>query len=296
MNHYNCEVLIFSGEISVKVILPKSLKSLLFSDFLARYIPDSKIEFSDSETYVSKSIILEIKLSEIISFTKTSESLFILNITKDVSHKDIISVIEYILEYNRQLHGIYCIHSSTVIVGEKAFVFWGMSSNLGKTRTALLVADKLNGFVFSDEKTLINLKAGTVCGGINSIYLSKNVYKNRFKGGDFYDLTKIGKRIFKLSALININNLGSVHNIESEVKNWDNLTTGWHLYEELTRKIRGTSRRISGFNYPLISIDTENISRNRLLDITKFLEKNNCLFIRASEDVIIDSIKNILNS
>ena len=44
---------------------------------------------------------------------------------------------------------------------------------------------------------------------------------------------------------------------------WDNFKTEYHLYEEITRKIRGCSRRVQGFSEPIQSIDTEVLSKNR---------------------------------
>ena len=48
-----------------------------------------------------------------------------------------------------------------------------------------------------------------------------------------------------------------------EIDTFNEDKANFHVYEELSRKIRGTSRRVINFTYPLPSIDTDDIAQKR---------------------------------
>ena len=278
-----------SGDTIVGFKAPRALN--LDNEFAAAYIP-SYFYIEKQNTLINSEGVIDINIGpDTIDFICKLENISI-KISKKSNSKDIVSVIEYILEFFRQKKGIYCVHSSTVIYKGRAIIFWGGVSNIGKTRTALVLSKIKGNMMYSDEKTLVDLRKNIVCGGVRKIYLLKEEYKKTITGDNFSLTTLQSDEKFEILCFININNFGDVLNNESKGITWDKGTFSWHLYEELTRKIRGVSRRVNSFLDPISCIDTEIVSRNRSDDVNNYCEMHNGLYMRGSEQFIINYINN----
>lgn len=181
---------------------------------------------------------------------------------------DIATISEYFLEKKRQKKGVYCLHSSTAIVNQKAIIFWGGATGIGKTTFAKETFKSLRGSLLFDEKTLVDFVSQRVIGGIIADCKTKNIkaFKNTEKSYPiaffiFPHLERQGQPI---------------------IKKWNPQMFNWHLYEEVSRKIRGVSRRINNLSYPLPSLDTFQLSQKRV-KLVKFLTKTiSCFYLEGS--------------
>lgn len=196
-------------------------------------------------------------------------------------------MIEFLLEGVRQETGIYCLHSSSVVVNGRSIIFWGNASGMGKTRLALTLSEKFGAQMYSDEKTLLNLQKNITVGGIASIYLLKPYLKDKFGNADFYNFIPPG-RFFPVGFFVYPHideNSKSIY-----VERWDVNKFSWHLYEELSRKIRGTSRRIFNNTLPVSSIDSIPIATQRSLAVEAYVKSTPCYYMRGSEVLICENI------
>lgn len=198
---------------------------------------------------------------------------------------DIISVMEYIFEKLRQEKGIYCIHGACTIYKKSAFIFWGGLSGIGKTRIAFELAKENNANFYSDEKVLLDLNTMEVCGGINKIYQDKKYWQN------------INPTIYNSKNNQRFNIAFMIQPIVEEMSRniiWEAMSEkkfNWHLYEELSRKIRGVSRRIFDFSIPLESLDTESNAIKRIQKTNFLTSRINSFYAKGDSQKIIKQIK-----
>lgn len=275
-------VIIDSAGVRVSVTSPnlELIQALKKSEFLVRYVPSYRI--LDKSIHVSANIVL--RIGRPFFHLKYPKADYV-NILYE--EKDIVSLIEYLLERARQEVNIYCLHSSSVIVGGKNIIFWGGASGMGKTRLALALSERFGAQLYSDEKTLLNLKQNITVGGVTTIYLSKPYLQKKFEGVNFHQFFQ-PERSFPVGLFVYPNvekNSNSVH-----IERWDTNKFGWHLYEELSRKIRGTSRRIFHNTLPVLSIDSLPIAKRRSAEVEAYIQKIPCYYMRGSEKLICENI------
>ncbi|MEK7120250.1 MAG: hypothetical protein AAB824_01790 [Patescibacteria group bacterium] len=256
------------------------IKKLEQSEFLQRYVPNCKI-LHDSVSAVANIILKTGKPDFFLKYPKAKYT----NIFYE--DKDIVSLIEFLLEGVRQEAGIYCLHSSSAVINGRNIIFWGNASGMGKTRLALTLSEKFGAQMYSDEKTLLNLQENVTVGGIASIYLSKPYLQDKFGNADFYDFIQPGKSFpvgFFVYPHIDEDSK-SIH-----IERWGANKFSWHLYEELSRKIRGTSRRIFNNTLPVSSIDSISIATQRSLAVEDYAKSTPCYYMRGSEALICENI------
>jgi hypothetical protein len=255
------------------------------SKFLAEYIPDPSVS-EDKNIPVIATLLLKKGAASFSGGFPYSEYR-----APSYDEKDIISIIEFILERAREERGIYCIHSSSAVIDGKAVIFFGGATGMGKTRLALRCGEIREGEIYSDEKTLVDFKKGIATGGVRSAYLEKQFYKKRGISGMPAAFSK--KRKVPISFF--------VHPFVEEsakktfIERWDEEKFEWHLYEESSRKIRGVSRRIFSGAVPIMSADTPEIARRRIRDIKYFTKKKACYYMRGTESGICVAIKRMVS-
>ena len=165
---------------------------------------------------------------------------------------------------------------------------------MGKTKLALEFAKKNDAFFYSDDRVLINCKTMEVVGGVNVIYKSKPIWKELFT--DKKNIPQIkNKNIYKIKYLIyafveegNLNN-------SYEFNIMDINKFEWHLYEELTRKIRALSKRVFKFTVPIPSLDTISLSINRVKHVNILVNNIDNIYCRSNSKNIINLIKSYSN-
>ena len=249
--------------------------------FLRRYIPQYEIFLyrrhfdCDLKIQHSRSKKFSLKYPVATYFVST------------YNEKDIISFAEFLLERARQERGLYCIHSSAATVRGRGIIFWGGASGMGKTRLALTLANMKDCLFFSDEKTLIDLPHNMMRGGVATAYLSKSHFQKTHGGKPFLEHNRAPSDVpirFFIYPYVEEQSKNII------VERWFPEKFNWHLYEELSRKIRGTSRRIFANTMPLPSLDTQKLSEDRSRAVKKYTKKIPCYFLKGSESSIIKTI------
>jgi len=278
MNLYKQTVI--SGGAALMIVAPKKLEKLLSHPFFDTYIPAANALIGGA----AHGCRLTVTFGKRTVLQQKSSELFSLLVKTSITPEDYISIIEYVLEYFRQILGIYCIHSASVINRGKAEVFWGAATGMGKSRTATLLSKKLGMEMISDEKTLLNLARKEVVGGVQAVSLHHHYHAKQLDK----KMLKFAKaaRAYPIKRLHYVHNLGH-HADEVEVFPWTNKVFEWHLYEELSRKIRGVSRRVDEFTTPLPSLDTEQLALARSSAVGRFCRLIECVYIRADEERVL---------
>jgi hypothetical protein len=255
------------------------------SEFLAEYIPDPTVS-EDKNTPVAGTLLLKRGAPSFSGeFPKTEYR------APSCDEKDIISIIEFLFERAREERGVYCIHSSSAIIGGKAIIFFGGATGMGKTRLALRCGGIRGGETYSDEKTLIDFKKEMAVGGVQRAYLEKHFYKKR--GTSEKTIVFSARRKVPIAFFVYPFVEESAR--KTVVECWDAAKFEWHLYEESSRKIRGVSRRVSSGRIPVMSADTPELARRRIRDTKYFTKKKSCYYMRGTESAICIAIKRLVS-
>lgn len=204
---------------------------------------------------------------------------------KDLAVRDIISLLELLLERKRQELSIDCLHSSSVIHKGKALVFFGGASGMGKTRMMMHLNMQPDTFAYSDEKTLLRLHKNTVVGGNKVALLSKKPLRETY-GSEQVNIESDNSE-YPIGLLVH----AYVENgTECKYEFWESDKAEWHLYEELTRKIRAVSRRVKDGTWPVDGLDTLDIAVQRISRVRAWTQQNRVLYIRGNESAIADTL------
>lgn len=295
LTSFNTSIIIDTNNLSL-------FEEIINFDFTYKYIPSVQLKKLSSEHIQDDFFHLKITdTSEEnlhFQFEKTCATL-VCSLGLNVNLRDIVSVIDYCLDYVRQGAGVYNIHGSSVTKDDKGIIIIGSISGLGKTSLALNLCTQ-HGFKFvGDEKMLIS-SDGNIIGGAKMIEFNK---PGLFKSVN-PDLNN--KKIEDLSKLISIEDASCrlslviqpliVTGAKLDVEEWPEIKTEWHLYEEMSRKIRGISRRISNFSYPLDSIDTFEIAQKRINTAKHISKQAKGYCIRGDLKSVMSEIINLLKS
>lgn len=275
-----------SLDLAVKVVSSHVgwIKKLKNSKFLKRYIPS--YEILDKYTKYGSRIVLKQGKSQFsLKFPNAIYS------NSKYNEKDMVSIIEFLLERLRQERGYYCMHSSSVTIKNRGVIIWGWASGLGKTRLILNLVQNFGANFFSDEKTLIDFKNNLMVGGVQHAYLSKNYFRDVHQNKEFLNLAancKPAEIAFLVYPQVS----------ESEkiyIEKWSSEKLDWHLYEELSRKIRATSRRLFENEFPVTSLDTHILSKKRSAAVKNFALRIPCYYICGTEKQISEKILKLIS-
>ncbi len=255
----------------------KDIKRLKSSSFLKRYIPSYSLDNSD-------------KKSDCVLYLKKGSSKIKINYptayyyNNKYDEKDIVSLAEYLLERARQERGLYCLHGSACALGARTVIFWGGASGMGKTSLCHKLENNFGANFIADEKIIMNLKKLTMVGGVNVAYKKNNQFINL----NIKPIQSITVHFFVYPFLSpeNENKL--------EFIPWNNKKFEWHLYEELNRKIRGTSRTFFNGTEPVLSLDTINLAKKRIKAINWFVSRIKNYQIRGSSDKICNKVVKLI--
>jgi len=268
---------IYSSDVGTSLISNRveEIEAIRHHEFLKKYIPDVKIASnSNMETGTT------IKLTTEISYIDFQNFPYVEINPINMTVIEIITLIELVLERARQEKGIYCIHASCSLYKNEAIVFWGDVSGMGKTTFAEKLSKVSGGEFYSDEKTLINLNTCSVVGGINYINRSKQT-----NDSDGYE--KVGKSRNSEKRIRSL-----VYGLIEQTNNsrkieWSPDKFEWHLYEELSRKIRASSRRVLNGSRSVPSLDTQDLADKRIKEVRNFIGKIKCYQLMGSPDQVI---------
>lgn len=272
----------------VKIIIVAEDYELIKNDeFLYSYIPSLEIYEDDKNKRFSAQIIIKKDKQNSLNFNFPNIEYNYINFNT----KDVISLIEYVLERCRQEKGIICIHGAAAILKNNLIISWGPATGMGKTTLALELAKY--GKFYSDEKVLIDLNKKLGVGRIKNQYISNDYWRNKYGSNNSYKKIKTSKKVnYKIGLLI--------HPIVCDSKEftidvWNKEKFLWHLYEESCRKIRGTSRMFFNNTYPAPSLDTLELSKKRLELVKSFVNNIKGIYYKGNVNNIILRINDYLN-
>jgi len=122
----------------------------------------------------------------------------------------------------------------------------------------------MNGFeLFSDEKTLLDIEGRKLYSGSKSVALRKKVLQKKlgsYKEFKMFDENSCKKPSIEMFILPHLD-----HGLKIPISyQLGKIDSFWHLNKELTRRIRGGTKFIGNFQYPLQSIDNEELSLKRI--------------------------------
>lgn len=267
----------------IKLIINEEDYNLIINDeFLYSYIPSLNIV--DSKTY-DASIKIEKGNTNNINFNYPE----IIYQYEKFNSKDAISLIEYVFERARQEKGIICIHGAGAIYKNKLIVSWGGTTGMGKTTLALEISKK--GAFYSDEKILIDLNNLKGVGRISRQYISNDYWRKKYNTNDKYLLLGGNKKDYDIGLFIQPI-ICDMFDYTFDV--WDKDKFFWHLYEESSRKIRGTSRMFFDRTYPAVSLDTFSLAKSRLELIKKFTSSIKGVYYKGCIDIIINKLDKLM--
>lgn len=121
------EIYIKSATAILKLIAPENIISTIINDdFFYSYIPSVVIVHSTDIKTIDASITLEECESNILNINYP----YVYYGYNTLNTKDIISLIEFILERARQEKGIICIHGAGSVVNNKLAICWGPATGM----------------------------------------------------------------------------------------------------------------------------------------------------------------------
>ena len=275
------ELFIKSAKAIIKLESNKEILDKIKDDeFFYSYIPSIEIIDTAKEDRV-------IRIKQGKENKVTINSSVVTYTCKEVNTKDIIAFIEYVLERIRQEKGIICIHGAGAVINDKVVVTWGTTTGMGKTTLALELS-KGNQF-YSDEKILIDLKKMKAVGRIKNQYLSNDYWKNKYGNNSFYVHDNLSEdKEYDIALFVQPIICDQK---EYTLDKWDSKKFLWHLYEESSRKIRGTSRLLFDNSYPIMSFDNEEIAIKRLELLKKFTSIIPAVYYKGN----LENAKEIIN-
>ncbi|NCS98885.1 hypothetical protein GW764_01725 [Candidatus Parcubacteria bacterium] len=282
LNNYNyiCEILIEDNTFFDEV---------KESEFWKVYCPDISISDSDSKLESDIQVLVGDKFSEMFFDIRSKIEIPII----ELSVEDLITVIDYIYEPQRNINGVYTINSSSVVNKDnQGVIFFGGATGMGKTSLARYFDSKKYFNIFSDDKTLLNLRKLKILNGSSYLYVNKSNLKKEFKSN--INSHKKFNNNTEIQADLALFVYGYLQKSFKEKEVWPDDKFCWHLYESLTKRIRGVSRRIIGGKIPLPSIDSKYLSEQRIKDINYLCSNTKCLFIKSSYRYAYKNINKII--
>lgn len=203
------------------------------------------------------------------------------------------------IDFYRQKEGVYCLHGAAVSYRGQGIWFMGPISGIGKTTLALNLCLKDNFKFISDEKILINYHLNII-GGIKRINYNKEFLKKSVHVGlNNKDEIQLGE-ILKIESGIVPLSLGIVPIIipnsqNVEIDQWGKVKIDFHVYEELSRKIRGISRRVNNYTTPVDSVGNVIIAQKRSTVSKNISNKIPFYIIKGTETQILKQIMSNFN-
>lgn len=293
------KIYLSSGGVGLEVSCENDLANALTEfAFLKQYVPDLDVSLEET-----KSILATLEVTEgPYSFDYENNNYKIsAKVGSNLSLHDLVTLIDHVFERERQLKGVYCLHGSASSFNGKGVWFMGPVSGLGKTTLNLSLCMD-HGFKFiGDEKVLLDERIN-LSGGVKDITYNKEGLMSSLSV-NFHNMTaqELGSKIqiegsrIPLKLMILPVLVKGCSLMEEDM--WDERKIAFHLFEELSRKIRGVSRRVNNFRLPVDSIDSLEISTSRSDIANLTASKISAYILKGSKELIekrvVDIVKNL---
>ena len=260
----------------------KGIEDILKDEFTQHFIPDLRISIHRMD-YDVKVDGKNINVPTCINYPEASYQV-------GLPGRDIVSLCEYLLERSRQeKSGIYSLNSSTASKNGCAIIFFAGATNSGKT-SSMLELVKNHGFNFyCDEHSLIDLSNKKIVGGSRSIATRKGILKDELSNdSEFY--LKDFDYASKNTSLFIYPHLD--HGLKKSIHNqFSPLDFHWLLSKEFGGVIRGIVKFTDNFKYPLPSLDTQELSEERVKRTIKFTQDVPCYYFQGSLKQLAEFVK-----
>jgi hypothetical protein len=198
------------------------------------------------------------------------------------------------------MKGVYCLHGSAVSIGGKGVLLMGSVSGLGKTSLAVSLCLLGHAKFIGDEKILIN-QNGEIISGLKNLTFNKEVL-NKFLPSELNGLTsdELG-RIIRLEEEniplhLVVTPILFNDSLKLETDKWDSAKASFHFYEELSRKIRGISRRVNHYTTTVASVDDQVVADSRSSFCTDITSKIDFWLMKGSQESVVKKILSIIKT
>lgn len=289
--------LIRSGSIAIQIEIDNRLfQEIMATNFIHKYIPDPVVIPYNGEGFLG-SMLIDIN-TEIYEFTCTpKKSSLKIPHNVDITIEDIITIIDYYINYLRQYEEQYLIHGSAISKNGKGVILFGSTSSLGKTTLALNLCLKDKFEFIADEKILLN-KELKILGGTKMIeYNKETLFKSVNIDLNCLPVEKLKKEITVQNSAVDLElaiqpmlSIGG----DLEIEKWTKLKSNFHIYEESSRSIRGISRRICDFTLPIQSVDNQELSLKRSTFSQLFAEYIDCYTIKGDIEKVSEKLEKLI--
>lgn len=264
-------------------------KDIALNDLLYRFVPDLKICQDDNFDAV-----LEIAQSREKSVKVEFPNLKISGrYSVDFKSTDIIVLAEYLLERLRQESGFSVLHSSAVCKGDEGVLLFGNLTGIGKTSLAIQLAQNYKFDIYSDEKTILDLTKYKLAGQTKKIILEAKT-KNNF-AETVKEEIKIEEQSNKNISIFIIPLLSPDMKKSMTIK-YSKPQFKWMLYEEISKDIRSINGLIFNYTYPLMSLDTPQLAKQRERFVDYIVNKTKCYLIKGSLEEVANKVVQLVEN
>ncbi len=250
--------------------------------FLLAYIPSCEVLLEEKSDYDCS-----------VSISKSEENYIDIKYPiaeykyKEFNVREVISLVEFMLERARQEKGVLCIHGACSLINNEAFITWGGATGMGKSSLALELSEQEGAEFYSDEKILIDINTFSVVGGINKLYLHTPYWKEKFGEKEYVDIPFKNNshpiKSFLYPCIVD----GASKVI---VEQWETSKFEWHLWEESCRKIRATSRRFFNYTESAQSLDNAKLSKKRIIFIKNLIKSIPCYYVSGDMKSVVKEL------
>ena len=223
----------------------------------------------------------------------------VLNINEDeIRFPDIVYISLSMFSRILAREGKYLLHSSSLLYSSNnGFVLVG-DANAGKTSLAYELMSKYNCKLISNDHSIIGVENGKpmILGGTKEIqmrlgaielyfpelYSKINIetddkWNKKLVVNEFVGPKLILKDNEDKALLTNVFSISTANSGESFIRQKDRIDEFLFLYDSMSRIIKGTYNYITGFDYPMPSMEDE-IILSQLSDLCKVIVENSAVY------------------
>lgn len=245
--------------------------------FLLEYIPNARVIKSKAQA--------ELNVHIGNTFDWQDKHITITKVDSDI--RSFIVIVGALLEHKRQLCRLYQVHGSAVAIKGNAVAIIGGMSGIGKTSLALFMHTMPHVIFIGDEKFVLDGQNKTLVGGCP---ISKDNYKSK-------NIQSVSVAPYNGAVHLNLVVFPIITD-EPSITYYkiDSLKLFWHLYEEASRDIRNLNMLYDNFTKTANSFDSDNIMKQRLIDIQNISTSTPAYFIRGNVSEVAKFIYNLITS